>query len=149
MSPADSAAEQILGRAEAALAEEAQRARLSDALSRAKRLIEIRSWDEASALLSGLALEFPGIPEVGAFSEEVRAGRLQDERKQQLSSGLSDARKNIQQGDLAAALTGLEQLGALFPESKDVESLLRFVRSEIEEARYRDTVQRSIERARA
>ncbi len=148
MSPADSAAQQILGRAEAALAEEAQRARLWDALSRARRLIEIRSWDEASALLSGLALEFPGIPEVGAFSEEVRAGRLQDERKQQLSSGLSDARKNIQQGDLAAALTGLEQLGALFPESQDVESLLRFVRSEIAEARYRDTVQRSIERAR-
>jgi hypothetical protein len=149
MSPEDRAAQQILDRAEAALAEEQRKVRLSDALSRARRLIGIRSWDEASALLSGLSLEFPGIPEVAAFTEEVRAGKLHDEHERELSSGLSEARKNIQQGDLAAALTGLEQLGALFSESKDVQGLLRFVHSELEEKRHRETVQQSIEQARA
>ncbi|MBZ5678267.1 MAG: protein kinase [Acidobacteriia bacterium] len=149
ISPGDPAAQQILQRAEAALAEEAGRARLSDALSRVRRLIEIRSWNEASALLSGLAQDFPGTPEISTLAEEVRAGQWKDEREQQLSYGLSEARKNIQQGDLAAALAGLEDLGSRFGESKDVESLLRFVRSEIAEQRHRATVERSIEQARA
>ena len=147
-SPEDRAVQQILDRAEAALAEEQRKVRLSEALSRARRLIGIRSWDEASTLLSGLSLDFPGIPEVAAFSEEVRAGRLHDERERELSAGLSEARKHIQQGDLAAALAALEQLGARFAESKDVQSLLRFVQSELEEKRHRETVQRSIEQAR-
>jgi len=148
-SPADPAAQLILDRTEAAVAEEARKARLSDALSRARLLIGIRSWDEASELLSALAAEFPGVPEISAFSEEVRAGRLQDERQRQLSTGLADARKNLQRGDLTVALGGLEELRVQFAESRDVESLLRFVQSEIEEQRHRETAQRSIEQARA
>ena len=149
MSPGDHAAQQILDRAEAALAQEQRKVALADALSRARRLIGIRSWDEASTLLSGLAADFPENPEVAAFSGQVRAGRLQDERERHLSSGLSEARKSIQQGDLPGALATLDALSALFSESKDVQSLLRFVHSELEEKRHRETVQRSLEHARA
>jgi serine/threonine-protein kinase len=148
IAPADTRAKQILSRAESVVAEERRKARLADGLGRARRLIDIRSWDEASKLLAKINQEFSGVAEITALAEELRAGWAKEERERLLSSGLAAARQQVQKGDLAVAATTLEALAQDYPESADVQNMLGFVRSEIEAQNRREFVKQSIERAR-
>ena len=131
LAPAETA-RQVLTEADTALAEEQRKARLADGLARVRRLISIRSWEEASAVLVQLTQEFPRIPELQALSRELRAGQDKDEREKRLAQGLSEARRDIQEGSLDSALVKLLDLAIQHPNSPDAADMLRFVREEIE-----------------
>ena len=149
LAPADSQAAEILERAQTALAEQERQARLAEELLRARRLIDIRAWGEAAELLNQLQPQFPAVAEVQTLQEMLRTGRLNEQRQNLLSTGLAAARQEIQAPDLPAANKRLQELKVEFPDSADVDQLLRFVKSEIETSQRRATIDRSIEEARA
>ena len=117
--PGEVKAQAILAESEAALNEARRKAQLADDLARARRLIEIKSWKEASALLTKLKEEFSTVGEVGILSERLRAALAKEEQERLLASGLSASRRQIEQGDLASALASLEQLTASHPDSAE------------------------------
>jgi serine/threonine-protein kinase len=149
LAPAEPQAGEILERAQAALAEQERQARLAEELLRAQRLIDIRAWHEAAELLNQLQSQYPEVSEVQTLQEMLRTGRLNEQRQNLLSSGLAAARQEIQAQDLPAANKRLQALKAEFADSADVDQLLRFVKSEIETSQRRETIDRSIEEARA
>jgi len=145
----DPVAQRILVEAETALAEEKRRTQLAEDLARAQRLIEIRSWDEASALIAKIDREFPGSFEAAVLAEKRRAGLAKEEREKLLASGSAAARQQVQQGDLPGALVTLEKLAAQYPESSDVEKMLGFVKLELETKTRRDFIGKNLEDAKA
>jgi len=144
----DPVAQRILVEAETALAEEKRRTQLAEDLARAQRLIDIRSWDEASMLIAKIDREFPGSFEAAVLAEKRRAGLAKEEREKLLASGSAAARQQVQQGDLSGALATLEKLAAQFPESSDVEKMLGFVRLELETKTRRDFIGKNLEEAK-
>jgi hypothetical protein len=149
LAPADVEAKRLLTEAEATVAEEKRRAGLAEDLARAQRLIDIRSWDEAAALIAKIDRESPGSFEAAVLAEKRRAGLAKEERERLLESGSAAARQQVQQGDLTGALGTLEKLAAQYPESSDVEKMLGFVRLELETKTRRDFVGKSVDDAKA
>ena len=146
--PADTA-RQVLAEADQALAETQRRARLADGLTRVRRLISIRSWEEASAVLNQLHQEFPNFPEFPALSRELRGGQDRDQREKRLAAGLDEARGEIKAGNLDEALAKLVDLAVQHPTSSDVTDMLRFVRDELETSNRKSFVQQKMEEAAA
>jgi len=149
LAPAEKRAREIVARTGATLAEMERQTRLAADLARARRLIEIRSWDESSSLLDQLEAEFPQLGEIRALREMLEAGRLAEQRQQKLSAGLAAARQEIQGRSLQAASSRLAALQSEFPNAADVEQLLRYVTSELEADRQRDVIDRSLSESRA
>jgi len=145
----DPVAQRILAEAETALNEEKRRSQLAEDLARAQRLIDIRSWDEASALIAKIDREFPGSFEAAVLAEKRRAGLAKEEREKLLASGSAAARQQVQQGDLSGALATLEKLAAQYPESSDVEKMLGFVRLELETKTRHDFIGKNLGEAKA
>ena len=145
----DPRARKILESARAALAQERERARLADALGQARRLIQIRSWNDAFLLLGQMSVDFPGVGEVRALLEEARVGEERDQRERSLAGGLAGARQEIQQGDLQSALTRLKALVEQFRESAEAADMLGFVRTEIEAKARRTLVEGALQEARS
>jgi hypothetical protein len=149
LAPAEKRAREIVARTEAALAEQERQSRLAEDLARARRLIEISSWDEAASVLDLLELGYPQLGDIRALREMLDAGRLAEQRQQKLSSGLTAARQDIQARNLELASSRLAALHAEFPNAADIEQLLRYVTSEIEAQRQRDVVERGLIESRA
>ena len=131
------------------MAEQERQAQLAEDLARVRRLIEIRSWDEASPLLDRLERELGHPDEIRVLRETLDDGRLADERQRKLASGLAGARQEIQAGSLEAAQNRLAELRKEFPESADVEQLFLYATSEIEARKHSDLVDRALRAARA
>jgi serine/threonine-protein kinase len=149
LAPAERRAREIVARTGATLAELERQTRLAADLARARRLIEISSWDESSSLLDQLQREFPKLGEIVALREILEAGKLAERRQQKLSAGLAAARQEIQGRSLQAASTRLAALRSEFPSATDVEQLLRYVTSELEADRQREVIDRSLSESRA
>lgn len=149
LAPTEKRAREILAQAEAALAEQEKQARFTENLSKAARLIEIRSWEPAAAVLDQLARDFPRRREIPALREMLDAGKLADERQQKLSAGLQAARQEIQTRNLESAGSRLAALRTEFPASAEVEQLLAYVMAEIESQKRRDLVDHSLAEARS
>ena len=149
LAPSEKRAREIVAQAEAALAEQEKQVRFAENLSKAARLIEIRSWEPAAAVLDQLAQEFPLRREIRGLSEMLNAGKLADERQQKLSAGLQAARQEIQARNLERASSCLAALHLEFPASSDVEQLLAYVTAEIGSQKKRDLVDRSLTEARS
>ena len=145
--PTEPLAKRILAESEAALSEDRRRGVLAEGLERAQRLIDIRSWDEAAAVIAKIDQEFPRLPEVAALTRKRWAGWIKEERERLLASDLASARKKVQQGDLTGALATLEKLAAEYADSSDVQKMLVFVKQELETQTRREFVKHNIEEA--
>jgi len=148
LAPALARAREVLGQAEAALAEDNRKARFAEDSTHLWRLIEIHSWKEASELLAGLNRDFPDYSGVQILAEKLSIEQKREEDERKLAAGLAAARARFLDGDLSGTLAGLESLLVQFPHSTDVASMLSAVQLEIEAKRHRDLVARSVEEAR-
>ncbi len=148
LAPTLARAQELLGQAEAVLAEENRKARFAEDSTHLRRLIETHSWKEASELLAELNRDFQDYSGVRILAEKLSVEQKREEDERKLTAGLAAARARFRDGDLSGTLAGLESLLVEFPHSADVASMLSAVQSEIAAKRHRDFVNRSIEEAR-
>lgn len=148
ISPTSSRALELLQRAQKVQAEQEQRMRLSEGLGRARRLLGIQAWDQASEVLESLQHEFPENEDVRGLNEKLQASRQEEERQQRLTAGLTAARSLIRSGDLAGAQVRLGELRKEFPENVEIEQMLQAVDSEIESRQRREFVAAALRDAR-
>jgi TonB family protein len=123
--------------------------RLQEAISRAKGLLMLQSFDEAISLLLEMQPDYPESREMSELLARVRLDKSVHERRQQLIAGIAAAKDLLRNTGLADAIQLLEQLAREFPETAEVRDLLAYAREELAAQQRAEAVKRATEEARA
>ena len=122
--PANPGARELVSSIPRAMEVREQGNRLREALHKAKGLVLTKAFDEAIAMLEGLAISHPDSSEVALLVKRTRLEKAEHERKQNLKSGLRRAKELVESGQLPAAIAELEELAGTFPKEYADDELL-------------------------
>jgi len=123
--------------------------RLQEAISRAKGLLMLQSFDDAISLLLALQPDYPESREISELLTRIRLDKSVHERRQRLMSGIAAAKDLLRNKSLADAIQLLEQLAREFPETGEVRDLLTYAREELAAQQRAEAIKRATEEARA
>ena len=104
---------------------------LGEGLSRAKGLLVMNAFDEASELLDRLAAEHPDSAEVRQLIGRLVVQKKEDEARQQLQAGIAACKERLKKGEFSDAIARLEELHREFPEERQIPDLLAYARDEL------------------
>jgi serine/threonine protein kinase len=110
---------------------EERRRRRSEGLTRAKGLLGTKAFDEASELLSRLAVENPDSAEVKEMIDRLQRERKEDQARQQLQADITACRDLLKRGEFNEAIARLEPFGREFPQESQIRDLIAYARDEL------------------
>jgi len=94
-----------------------------------RSLIEDKKFEQAEGMLSKLARDYPGTPEIGAAEQGLREARRRSEKFHNLRSNIARVRLLLEAENFDEAVEILEQSLHYFPEEK---TLLEFYKKTLE-----------------
>ena len=109
---------------------------LREGLTKARTMLMVESFDEASALLAALEAQHPGSDELVALKSEVKKRKADRERSERLIRSIAAARDLLRDHRFSEAVPVLEGLSAEFPNTAEISDLLTFARQSEEAERH-------------
>ena len=149
LDPRNAQATLLMGEVLREMASRERERRLQQAISRAKGLLMLQSFDEAISLLTQLEPDYPESREVSELLERVRRDKLVHERRERLMAGIAAAKDLLRNKRPAEAVQRLEQLALDFPETAEVRDLLSYAREELASQRRAEKLKQATDEARA
>jgi serine/threonine protein kinase len=129
--PGNAEAQRLLEQVREEREVEERRRRRSEGLSRAKGLLGTKAFDEASELLSRLAVENPDSAEVQEMIDRLHRERKEDQARQQLQADIAACRELLKRGEFEEAIARLEPLGREFSQESQIPDLIAYARDEL------------------
>lgn len=129
--PENQEAQHLLAQIRGEMESRERERRLREGVGRAKGLLMMNAFDEASQMLRTLADENPGAAQVQQLAEEVRRQKAEHETAERLQSEIAVCKDLLKRSELPEVVQRLDRLAQEFPKDRHVSALLAYAREEL------------------
>ena len=138
--PTEPQAADLLKVIEGEIERRARERALQEGISNAKGLILIDSFDEAIAVLSGLASSYPESTLAAELLSQARVESVERAKRERLQRDLDTAKTLVKKGHFSEAVDLLKPLPEQFPNNAEASRLLSYAEDELTAQRRRESI---------
>jgi serine/threonine-protein kinase len=133
--PGNSSASHLLSRVQREISLRETQRRLDEEISKARGLLLLQQFEEATTVLNVLAADFPEDQTVTGLLASARQDKARGEQQERRRREVASIRDILRERRFDDAVAQLESLLADFPEDPEIIQLLDFARSEVHSLR--------------